>query len=258
MSTTIAISGKGGVGKTTVAALTVRCLVERAGRPVLAVDADPNATLGAMLGVEVERSVADIREETLEKKDAIPAGMSKDRFVEYRIQQSIAEHAGFDLLTMGRPEGPGCYCYVNNLLRRYLDGAADDYPFVVIDNEAGMEHLSRRTNNRVDLLVVVTEATVIGADTARRIAELAHTLPIPVTRAVLALNRVPAAGVSPQVRQRLGAIGLDVVAEIPLDEQVLACSASGNSMLELPKDNRMYASVCDVLAREAGVAAAAD
>ena len=258
MTVTIAISGKGGVGKSTFAALAIRCLTEDVGRSVLAVDADPNATIGLMLGIDVEATVAEFREETLEKKDNIPGGMSKDRFVQYRIQQAIGEHKGFDLLAMGRPEGPGCYCFVNSVLRRYLDQAADDYPFVVIDNEAGMEHLSRRTNNRVDLLVVVTEATVIGADTARRIAELAHTLPIPVTRAVLALNRVPAAGVSPQVRQRLGAIGLDVVAEIPLDEQVLACSASGNSMLELPKDNRMYASVCDVLAREAGVAAAAD
>ena len=256
MSTTIAISGKGGVGKSTFAALIVRCLVERAGRAVLAVDADANATLGTMLGVEVEHTVADFREETLEKKDAIPASMSKDRFVQYRIQQAIGEHKGFDLLTMGRPEGPGCYCYVNNLLRRYLDGAADDYPFVVIDNEAGMEHLSRRTNNRVDLLIIVTEATVIGADTAARITELAGKLPIPVARTVLVVNRVLPDGISPEVRSRLEATGLDIAGQIPLDTSVLAASASGQSLLELPDNNPMYATVCDVLANHAGIAAA--
>ena len=165
MAFRIAVSGKGGVGKSTFAALTVRYLARELGKTVLAVDADPNATLGAMLGVAVDASVADIREETLEKKDSIPSGMSKDQFVEFKIQQCIVEERGFDLLTMGRPEGPGCYCFVNSLLRRYLERAAEDYPYVVIDNEAGMEHLSRRTDGAVDLLLIVTEPTVVGAET---------------------------------------------------------------------------------------------
>jgi len=250
----IAISGKGGVGKSTVAALTVRLLSSTLGRAVLAVDADPNATLAPMLGLDPGNSVADLREETLEKKDAIPAGMSKDRFIELRIQQAIVEHTGFDLLTMGRPEGPGCYCYVNNLLRRYLERVSDDYAYVVIDNEAGMEHLSRRTNSSIDLLLVVTEPTVIGVDTVRRIAELAGTLPIAVRRTAIVLNRIPPAGVSPAVAQALAATGLDVVGEIPLDLSIMEAAASGASLLDLPDDSPVLAIVSQTLARELGLA----
>jgi len=253
MTTTIAISGKGGVGKTTFAALAVRFLVEDVGGSVLAVDADPNATLGPMLGVDVEATVADFREETLEKKSEIPGGMSKDRFVQYRIQQAIVEERGFDLLAMGRPEGPGCYCFVNSVLRRYLDQAAEDYPYVVIDNEAGMEHLSRRTTNAVDVLFTVTEATVIGADTARRIAELARALPIAVKRIVVVLNRVPSAGISDEVRARLEAAQIEVVGEIPLDEEVLAAAAAGRPLRELPRENSMFAAVRSILSQELNV-----
>jgi CO dehydrogenase maturation factor len=247
---TIAISGKGGVGKSTIAALVVRFLSEDVGRSVLAVDGDPNATLGALLGLQVAATVADIREETLEKKDNIPSGMSKDRFVEYRIQQAIVEHPGFDLLTMGRPEGPGCYCFVNSLLRGYLDKASRDYPYVVMDTEAGMEHLSRRTTTGVDLLVVVTEPSVVGAETAGRIAGLVKTLPIAVRRSALLVNRVPPEGISPTVRSRLDAIGLPILGQVPYDEAIVAAASDGESLLELPKDNTMFATVRDILSRE--------
>jgi CO dehydrogenase maturation factor len=247
MAFRIAVSGKGGVGKSTFAALAVRYLARELKKPVLAVDADPNATLGQMLGVAVEASVADIREETLEKRDAIPSGMSKDQFVELRIQQCIVEERGFDLLTMGRPEGPGCYCFVNALLRRYLERAAGSYPFVVIDNEAGMEHLSRRTDGAVDLLLLVTEPTVVGAETSGRIAELARKLRIRIGRKGIVLNRVPPDGVPPAVRTRLGAIGLDVVGEIPQDDAVARYSATGESLLELPPESRMLGAVREII-----------
>ena len=257
MTVTIAISGKGGVGKSTFAALAIRCLTEDVGRSVLAVDADPNATIGLMLGIDVEATVAEFREETLEKKDNIPGGMSKDRFVQYRIQQAIGEHKGFDLLTMGRPEGPGCYCFVNSVLRRYLDAAADDYPFVVIDNEAGMEHLSRRTTNSVDVLFVVTEATVIGVDTAARIRDLARSLPIAVKRVAVVLNRVPSVGVSPEVQSRLDGAELDVVGTIGLDEEILISAGSGQSLLELPRENPMFSTVREILSKELKIPVAA-
>lgn len=250
MAFKIAISGKGGVGKTTFAALTVRHLAKELKKPVLAVDADPNATLGAMLGVAVDASVADIREETLEKKDAIPSGMSKDQFIEFRIQQCIVEERGFDLLTMGRPEGPGCYCFVNSLLRRYLDRAAGSYPFVVIDNEAGMEHLSRRTDGAVDLLLIVTEPTVVGAETAGRIAELARKLRIRCGRKAIVLNRVPPEGPAEPVRARLKATGLDLAGQIPQDEAVARCAVEGKSLLELPADNPVLAAVRELIATE--------
>ena len=254
MAFRIAVSGKGGVGKSTFAALTVRYLARELGKTVLAVDADPNATLGAMLGVAVDASVADIREETLEKKDAIPSGMSKDQFVEFRIQQCIVEERGFDLLTMGRPEGPGCYCFVNSLLRRYLERAAEDYPYVVIDNEAGMEHLSRRTDGAVDLLLIVTEPTVVGAETAGRIADLARKMRLRVGRKAVVVNRVPAEGVAEAARERLDATGLAVVGEIPADPAVAQCSASGRPLFDLPEGSQMYTMVREILAREAGVA----
>lgn len=250
MAFRIAICGKGGVGKSTFAALAIRHLSRELGKTVLAVDADPNATLGAMLGVTVDASVADIREETLEKKDAIPGGMSKDQFIEFRIQQCISEERGFDLLTMGRPEGPGCYCFVNSLLRRYLERSADAYPFVVIDNEAGMEHLSRRTDGAVDLLLIVTEPTVVGAETAGRIAALARKLRITVKRKAIVLNRVPPDGVPPAVAERLAAIGLDIAGEIPHDQTVTDCSASGRPLLELPGDSAMLGAVREVIGRE--------
>jgi len=250
MAYRIAICGKGGVGKTTFAALIVRCLCEQGKGPVLAVDADPNATLGAMLGIEVDASVADIREETLEKKDAIPSGMSKDQFVEFRIQQCISEHEGFDLLTMGRPEGPGCYCFVNNLLRRYLERVAAGYPFVVIDNEAGMEHLSRRTDGAVDLLLVVTEPTAVGADSAVRIAALAAKLQIPIKKKALVINRVPPAGVPEGVLARLAAAELPIAGEIPADHAIAAAAADGRSLRELAGESPMFATVCRLLGQE--------
>jgi CO dehydrogenase maturation factor len=168
MSTTIAVSGKGGSGKTTVAAMAVRLLVERSRRSVLAVDADPNSCLGLALGLEPEVTVADLRDATLERK-LEGAETNRERAFEYALQRAVVEGQGFDLLTMGLPEGPKCYCAVNNLLRKYLDAAGKDYRYLVVDNEAGMEHLSRRTTDAVDDLVVVAEPTAYGAVTAERI-----------------------------------------------------------------------------------------
>jgi len=179
MTTTIAISGKGGSGKTTVAAMIVRLLREQGAGPILAVDADANSCLGLTLGVEPAGTIAEIRENA-RKKSPSSSGVDKLRAVELGIQQAITEASGFDLLTMGRPEGPACYCAVNNLLRQFLDKLSSQYQFVIIDNEAGMEHLSRRTTNNVDLLYIVTEATSLGALTAQRIFALAKQLPIVV------------------------------------------------------------------------------
>src|SRR4030042_2038478 len=177
MTTTVAVSGKGGSGKTTIAAMMIRYLLEQAGGgAVLAVDADPNSCLGLTLGVEPAATVADIREQARAKTPG-NAGMDKLRTVEYAIQQAITESEGFDLLTMGRPEGPSCYCAVNNLLRKFLDELSSQYRYVIIDNEAGMEHLSRRTTNNVDLLCIVAEPTPIGSVTAQRISDLTQKLP---------------------------------------------------------------------------------
>ena len=179
MTVTIAISGKGGSGKTTVAAMIIRFLCGRSRGPVLAVDADPNSCLGLLCGVQPVSTIAELREKARVGQPG-KAGMDRVRSFEYDMQQAITEASGFDLLTMGRPEGPGCYCAVNNILRTFLDKLSKAYKFVVIDNEAGMEHLSRRTTNDVDLLGIVAEQTPLGVLTAQRIYQLAGQLPVSI------------------------------------------------------------------------------
>jgi CO dehydrogenase maturation factor len=166
MAFTIALAGKGGTGKTTTAALMVRALREMGARSVLAVDADPNACLHEALGTEVERSVGQITEEMLENPEANPGGMSKDAWLELNIQRFVVEETEYDLLSMGRPEGSGCYCYANNLVRGCIDDLQRSYEYVVMDNEAGLEHLSRRTTRDVDLLLIVSDPSVRGIRTA--------------------------------------------------------------------------------------------
>ncbi|MEJ2244974.1 MAG: AAA family ATPase [Acidobacteriota bacterium] len=149
---TIAIAGKGGTGKSTLSAVAVRWLSDNVSKAVLAVDADSNVNLNDLLGVDLEETVGSIREEMKEKVQALPGGMSKQQFLEYKIHSSIVETPEFDLIAMGRPEGPGCYCYANNVLRDVLKTLSGNYEYVIIDNEAGMEHLSRRTAENVDCL----------------------------------------------------------------------------------------------------------
>jgi len=242
MSTTIAISGKGGSGKTTVAALIVRRLVEQTGRPVLAVDADPNACLGLALGVEPETTVADIRDAVL-NRELDGANANREVAFEYAVHRAVAEAKGFDLLTMGLPEGPKCYCAVNNLIRKYLDEAAGDYPYIVLDNEAGMEHLSRRTTDAVEFLVVVAEATAVGAATARRILGLSERLPITVRRRGVLWNKVA----DPALIETLGA-DLPAIGVVPYDDAVLEGSTRGATVFDLPADGPAAGAVGDALA----------
>jgi len=185
----IAFSGKGGSGKTTLAALLVRELIRTGKKPVLAVDADANATLGMALGVSFPGTIADLREEIMQVAQE-PGAISKERLMDQWLAELLSEQAGFDLLTMGRPEGPRCYCYVNGLLRRYLSLLRGIYPYLVVDCQAGMEYLSRLTVENVDTLVLTAEPTAVGIATARLIAALADTLPVRVGRRVLALNKV--------------------------------------------------------------------
>ena len=247
MAFTIALAGKGGTGKTTIAALTMRYIIEELGQSVFGVDADPNASLGAALGVECERTVSDIREDVIEKKLDFPPGMSKEMYIESSIENCLKEESKYDLLAMGRPEGPGCYCYVNNLLRKYLDKMGKSYAFVVVDNEAGMEHLSRRTTNRVDLMLIVCEPTVIGTVTAERIMKLSQKLPISVKDKALLLNRVPEEGVNEKVTEQLEKKNLKPELLIGFDNEILKASSTGTSLLEIPKDNPSYVALSGFL-----------
>jgi CO dehydrogenase maturation factor len=238
MTKSIAISGKGGSGKTTFAAMIIRSLLKRQDNgAVLAVDADPNSCLGLILGVQPVCTVADIREDTRAKEPG-NGGMDKVRLVEYGIQQAITEARGFDLLTMGRPEGPGCYCAVNNMLRRFLDELRAQYKFVVIDNEAGMEHLSRRTTNHIDLLCVVTEPTALGGVTARRIIHLSSQLPLTVRKVGVVWNRA-------DTSMKLN--GIDVFGHIPFDPSVSDASMQGKTIFDLERDSPALEAVANIL-----------
>ncbi|MHC4626721.1 MAG: ATP-binding protein [Planctomycetota bacterium] len=224
MAVTIAVSGKGGSGKTTFSAMMMRCLIERApGKAVLGVDADSNSCLGITLGAELIGTVADIRDQARALKPS-NAGMDRLRTVEYGIQQSLTEARGYDLLTMGRPEGPDCYCAVNNMLRKFLDELGSQYQFVVIDNEAGMEHLSRRTTNNVDMLCIVAEPNAVGEVTARRIYQLVEKLPIVVRKTGLVWNRA-------ETGKKLDEI--EILGHIPSDKAVSDASMQGKTVFDL-------------------------
>jgi CO dehydrogenase maturation factor len=209
----------------------VRHLVRGGRRPVLAVDADPNSTLGDKLGVRVERTIGDLREAASAGRYEAPAGIPRQRAVEYAVQRTVAEGKGFDLLVMGRGEGPGCYCSLNNMLRQFLGSLAAAYPHVVIDNEAGMEHLSRRTDHKVDAMLVVSDDTPAALTSGRRIAELARALNVLRGRIGLVLNRIreerPAA-------EAAAAAGLEVLGVVPWDPLVDAWDREGRPLLDLP------------------------
>ena len=237
MTTTIAISGKGGSGKTTVAAMIIRLLLERKEKAVLAVDADPNSCLGLTMGVEPVGTIAQVREQSRQKQPS-NTGVDRLRSFEYGIQQVITEADGFDLITMGRPEGPNCYCAANNLLRNFMDQLSSGYGFVVMDNEAGMEHLSRRTTNNVDLLCIVAEPTPIGQITAQRILTLTGQLPIAVKQAGVIWNKADSI-------KELASI--ESFGCIPYDKAVFDASMVGKTIFDIERSSPSLLAVQKIL-----------
>jgi CO dehydrogenase maturation factor len=240
MSTTIAISGKGGSGKTTIAAMMIRLLHDQTKKSILAVDADPNSCLGQTCGVEPVGTIADVREKSAQGRPS-NSGSDRVRSFEYGIQQAITEANGFDLLTMGRPEGPGCYCAANNLLRTFLDKLSSAYEFVVIDNEAGMEHLSRRSTNNVELLCIVTEPTPLGMITAKRISGLAKQLPISVQNIGVIWNRADNAE-SNRKLENIEAFGC-----VPYDKAILDVSMKGKTVFDIELNSPAFLSVLEII-----------
>lgn len=217
--------------------MIIRLLLHRQNGAVLAVDADPNSCLGLTMGIQPLGTIAEIREHARSKSPTGP-GMDRLRSFEYGIQQAITEADGFDLLTMGRPEGPDCYCAVNNLLRTFLDKLSSQYKFVIIDNEAGMEHLSRRTTNNVDLLCIVAEPTPLGTITVKRIFDLAERLPISVRQIGVIWNR------SESAKQLKGIKSLGC---IPFDESVFNASMQSKTVFDLEENSPAFSAVQKVL-----------
>lgn len=238
MGFTIAFAGKGGTGKTSLAGLTIKYILSNRKGPVLAVDADSNACLNEALGVTVHTTVGRLREESLNAVRAgaeRPGGMSMEQLFEYQVEQSLIEADGFDLMVMGRPEGPGCYCAANNIIRKYTDLLSDKYPYVVIDNEAGMEHLSRRTTHKVDLLIIVSDATIKGIMTAKRINGLVDELKLDVGKRVLVINRVNKGG-EEELKKLAEESGLKVAGVVPEDKKVSEYDLKGIPVYKLPED----------------------
>lgn len=244
MSHTIAISGKGGTGKTTISALIIKYLIEKKRTPVLVVDADPNSNLYYYLGVEKEDTIGNLREEVLKeaKSGKIPAGIPKETIFELKFQRSIVENEGFDLLTMGRPEGPGCYCYANMVLRRYVDELSKNYKFIVIDNEAGMEHLSRRTTQNIEDLLIISDPTPIGIITAGRIRDLVYELELNVNNIYLVLNRINLLS-NEATKELIKKQNLNLLGTIAEDKILNEYSFNEKSILELPSDSTSFLSI---------------
>jgi len=234
VSFTIAVSGKGGTGKTTLAGMVLRYLLDQGKTPVLAVDADANSNLNEVLGVEVRSTIGEARE--VMKKD-VPTGMTKDIWFDYKVQEALIESKGFDLIAMGRPEGPGCYCAANTLARKCLDLLTENYRYIVIDNEAGMEHFSRLTTRDVDLLFIVSDPSRRGILTASRIRDIIHELDLRISREVLVINRTQGDLAADTVKE-IKSQKLELGGVIPTDEEIYRYDLEGKPTFALPLESK--------------------
>jgi len=257
MTTTIALAGKGGVGKTTIAGMIIKYLTKNQSGSILAIDADPSSNLNMVLGLDLEWTVGDIREDMLvQVKESLAAGgaamgalqggVSKREFLDYEIRSSISEGAAFDLIAMGRSEGAGCYCAVNHNLREVVDSISKNYRYVVIDNEAGMEHLSRRTTRDVQHLLVITDPTQRGIVAAQRIADFRHQLDIRIEHCYLIVNGLDGE-VPPALQERIDAMGIPLLGVVPRDRAMIDFEIQGRPLVELPDENPLYTSVASML-----------
>jgi CO dehydrogenase maturation factor len=241
MAFTLAVAGKGGTGKTTLAALLIQTLIERGEGPVLAVDADPNPNLGYVLGCQVEKTISELRDELLDHIRKLPPGVTKDDYLEMGIQECLWEGRGVDLLVMGAGEGPRCYCAVNNVLRRCIDRLRGAYRYVVMDNEAGLEHLSRCTTQDVDVLLVVSNGLPVSLQAAARIRELTKRLALRIGGQYLVLNDVGAdmgTDGSPRRPSLLAQrTGLELLGVVPSDSRLRELSLQGEPLSRLAPDS---------------------
>lgn len=241
MPQTIAVAGKGGVGKTTLTGMLIQYLAEKKKGPILAVDADANANLNEVLGVEVEATLGDIREEIakaeLDEKSPIPAGMSKQDYAEFKFDTALTEEDDYDLLVMGHTQGKGCYCFVNGLLSAQVARRSQHYNYVVVDNEAGMEHISRGILPNVDIVILVSDCSRRGIQAVGRIARLIPECGLKPKKVGLIVNRAPGGVLSEGVQEEIQKQGLELLGVVPHDEGVYEYDSAGTPTTELPPEN---------------------
>lgn len=248
MSFHIAVCGKGGTGKTTISGVILRSLLLAGKVPVLVIDADADGNLADALGIKVIQTVGEVVEEMEQKASQFPPDVPKEKWLEGRLNSLLAEEKGFDFLSMGRGEGPGCYCFVNSVLRRLMDKIEGNYPYSIMDNAAGMEHLSRRTTRAADLLLIVSDHSMRGVEGAGRIAQLATELKLDIGKMGLVINRVKG-DINEAIRHKAQQCGLEIMTSIPEDDQIKGFDLKGISLLELPAQNRVLTAVTGLLER---------
>ncbi len=247
MKKLIAVAGKGGSGKTTLSSLVIRMFSSEV-KSLLAIDADPNNNLCEYLGLNRTQTIMDIVEEINKNKDTISPGMTKERYIDFKIQESLEESNHFDLLSMGRPEGPGCYCFANNLLRDLIERLAQNYELIVLDNEAGMEHLSRRLMRKIDLLFIVSDFSIIGIRSAKNISILADSLDIKIGEKMLVLNKVTQD--IKNIQNEIDKTQIKFAGIIPYDKNLEEISIKGGSIFDLKENSPVIQALQKILGRE--------
>ena len=251
---TIAVAGKGGVGKTTICGMIIDALCKQKKGPILVVDADANSNLNEVLGVEVETTLGDIREEMAraEQKGTVPANMTKADYAEMKFGSALIEEDDFDMLVMGRTQGKGCYCFVNGVLKTQVDKYAHNYRYLVIDNEAGLEHLSRGTLPHVDTMLLVSDCSRRGVQAVGRIAEMIRELELNPGQLKLIVNRAPGGELNPGVAEEIKKYSLDLAGVLPQDELVYAYDCEGKPSSKVPDSSPVKQALAGIM-RELGL-----
>ena len=246
---TIAVAGKGGVGKTTTCGMIIDYLCSKGKGPLLVVDADANSNLNEVLGVEIDTTLGTIREEMAqaEMKGTIPAGMTKAEYAEFKFNSALVEEVDFDMLVMGSTQGKGCYCYVNGVLKTQVDKYAKNYRYVVMDNEAGLEHVARGTLPHVDTMLLISDCSRRGVQAVARIAEMIEEMELKPGRLGLIINRAPGGVLDEGVRAEIAKHGLDLIGVLPQDDAVYRCDCDGEPSSKLPENTPVKAALRDIM-----------
>lgn len=249
----IAVAGKGGTGKTTLTGLLIDYLVKKSEGPILAVDADANANLNEVLGVDIEETIGEIREDVSQRSLAgdnnFPGGMLKADYLKYKLSAAVTEANGYDMIVMGRSQGTGCYCYVNGVLKTQIDSLSGNYEYLVIDNEAGMEHLSRKVVQDIDTLFLISDCSRRGIQAVGRIRRLVDELKLNVGQIFLIVNRAPEGKLNEGTMEEINNQGLELLGVVPMDQMVYEYDSSGKPLVELPEDSLSKKALNDILSK---------